>query len=230
MMADDTDDNEMMTRAEAWPEGLQLAHEKETLGFYITGHPLRRYLEDVRSISNVGTADLPEKDSGSEVVIGGIVANIRTMRTKKGDAMGVILLEDLEGLVEVLVFPDTYSKTRNVLVADAPVIVKGKLDSDESSTKILASDILTLDHAQAQLITTVTVVIDAENAPPDLAERLKPMIEGKTGSAELIFELRYPDRYTAFVRPNPYLKVLPDKEFVHFVEEICGPNTVKFKT
>jgi hypothetical protein len=54
------------------------------------------------------------------------------------------------------------------------------------------------------------------------------MIEGKSGQTELVFEIRYPDRYTAFLRPNPFLKVLPDKEFVHFVEEICGPDTVKF--
>jgi hypothetical protein len=54
------------------------------------------------------------------------------------------------------------------------------------------------------------------------------MIEKKTGQADLVFELRYPDRYTAFVRPNPYLKVFPDKEFVHFVEQICGPDAVKF--
>ena len=46
--------------------------------------------------------------------------------------------------------------------------------------------------------------------------------------AELVFELRYPGRYTAFVRPNPYLKILPDREFVNFVEEICGRDTVSF--
>ncbi len=70
------------------------------------------------------------------------------------------------------------------------------------------------------------VAIDALRAPADLAERLLPMIERKTGQAEIVFELRYPD-YTAFVRPNPYLKVCPDREFVDFIEEICGADTVK---
>ena len=229
MLADASDDNgAMMAPAEPWPQALQLAHEKETLGFYITGHPLRRYLTEIQAVANVSTANLADKESGSEVVIGGIVANIRSMRTKKGDAMGVMLLEDLKGVVEVLVFPDTYSKTRDILVADAPVIVSGKLDSDESNTKILASRILPIDLAQAQLSRKVTVIIDALAAPAGLAERLRPIVEKKPGSAELVFELRYPGRYSVFVRPNPYLNVLPDKEFVNFVEEICGPNTVKF--
>ena len=229
MLADASDDDgAMMSPAEPWPQALQLAHEKETLGFYITGHPLRHYLTEIEAVANVSTANLADKESGSEVVIGGIVANIRSMRTKKGDAMGVMLLEDLKGVVDVLVFPDTYSKTRDILVADAPVIVSGKLDSDESSTKILASRILPIDRAQAQLSRKVTVVIDALAAPADLAERLRPIVEEKTGSAELVFELRYPGRYAVFVRPNPYLNVLPDKEFVSSVEEICGPNTVKF--
>ena len=53
------------------------------------------------------------------------------------------------------------------------------------------------------------------------------MIEKKSGQAEIVFEIRYPNQYTAFVRPNPYLKVVPDREFVDFVEEMCGPDTVK---
>ncbi len=125
-------------------------------------------------------------------------------------------------------FPDTLEKTQEILTADNPVIVQGKLDSDESATRILATDILPIERAHEQLSTTVTVTIDGSMAPPDLAQQLLPMIEKKTGQAEIIFEIRYPDQYTAFVRPNPYLKVLPDEEFVHFVEEICGPDTVRF--
>ena len=229
MMGDNADDdNDMMAATDPWPESVHLAHEKETLGFYITGHPLRRYLAQIQAIANANTANLSDKASGSEVVIGGIVAHTRTMRTKKGDQMGVMQLEDLEGIAEILIFPDTYSKTKDLIVPDRPVIVKGKLDNDESSIKILASDILPIDEAQAQLSTTVTVAIDAASAPADLAKRLRPIIEEKTGQTELVFELRYPNRYTVFIRPNPYLRVLPDKEFVHFVEEICGPDTVKF--
>ena len=66
-----------------------------------------------------------------------------------------------------------------------------------------------------------------ERAPSDLAEQLQPVIDEKRGSAEIIFELEFPGRYTALVRPNPYVKISPDREFVESVERICGPNTVR---
>ena len=220
-------DGDVLESAEAWAEGLKLKHEKETLGFYITGHPLRKYAAEVRAYGNATTGSLSEKPSGFDVSIGGIVSALRVARTKKGDPMGVVQLEDWEGIVEVVVFPDTFAKTQRLLDADAPIIVRGKLDNDESTVKILASEIYPIERAAEVLSRTVTIRIDALTAPSDLAERLQPLIDEKRGSAEIIFELEFPGRYTALVRPNPYVKIAPDREFVEFVERICGPNTVR---
>jgi DNA polymerase III subunit alpha len=222
-----SEEEHVMDPAEEWNEGLKLKHEKETLGFYITGHPLRKYSEQVKAYGNATTGELPEKPSGFEVSIGGIVSSLRVARTKKGDAMGVIMLEDWEGVVEVVVFPDTYAKTQRLLEADAPLIVRGKLDNDESTIKILATDIYPIERAAEILSRTVTIHIDVRTAPSDLAEKLQPVIDEKRGSAEIIFELDFPGRYTALVRPNPYVKIVPDREFVEHVERICGPNTVR---
>ena len=220
-------ENHEMDPAEEWAEGLKLKHEKETLGFYITGHPLRKYASEVKTYGNVTTSALSEKPSGFDVSIGGIVSALRVTRTKKGDPMGVVLLEDWEGIVEVVVFPDTFAKTQRLLDADAPIIVRGKLDNDESAIKILASEIYPIERAAEVLSRTVTIRVDARTAPSDLAERLQPLIDEKRGSAEIIFELEFPGRYTALVRPNPYVKIAPDREFVEYVERICGPNTVR---
>ena len=219
--------NNGLDPADPWPEGLKLKHEKETLGFYITGHPLRKYTNEVKTYGNATTGVLSEKPSGFDVSIGGLVSAIRLMRTKKGDAMCVILLEDWEGIVEVLVFPEIYSKVQRLLEVDAPVFVRGKLDNDESSSKILATDLLPMERVKEVLSRIVTIRIDGSIAPPDLAERLQPIIDEKRGSAEVIFELKFPGRFTALVRPNPYVKISPDREFVESVERICGRNTVQ---
>jgi hypothetical protein len=84
-----------------------------------------------------------------------------------------------------------------------------------------------MERAAEILSRTVTIHINVQSAPADLAERLQPVIDEKKGSAEIIFELEFPGRYTAFVRPNPYVKIAPDREFVEHVERICGPNTVR---
>src|SRR5207244_9524871 len=107
---------------------------KETVGFYITGHPRPKYANEVKTYGNATTGVLSEKPSGFEISIGGLVSSLRVMRTKKGDLMGIVLLEDWEGVVEVLVFPDTYAKVQKLLDVDAPVFVKDKLDNDESNT------------------------------------------------------------------------------------------------
>ena len=225
---EEIDDDVMLHPTEPWPEALKLANEKEALGFYITGHPLRQHQDELQKYGNATTVSLAGKPAGTEIVIGGIVVEIRTMRTKKGNRMAAVVLEDLEGIVDVLVFPDTFERTQDLLVPDAPIFVKGKLDSDESSVRVLAAEVFPIDEAHERLATKVTVAVDAGTAPADLAERLRPMIEGKSGQAELVFELRYDGRYTAFIRPNPYLKVHPDREFVAFINEACGPEAVRF--
>jgi DNA polymerase-3 subunit alpha len=221
------DEEHRLDPAEKWPEGLKLKHEKETLGFYITGHPLRKYANEVKTYGNATTGVLAEKQSGMEVAIGGLVSALRVMRTKKGDLMGVVLLEDWEGIVEVLVFPEAYAKVQKLLEPDAPIFVKGKLDNDESTIKILATDIYPIERVKEILSRTVTIRIDTSMAPDDIAERLQPIIDEKRGSAEVIFELEFPGRYTALVRPNPYVKISPDREFVESVERICGRDTVR---
>jgi DNA polymerase-3 subunit alpha len=227
MMLGAGDDSHTFDPAEPWPEGLKLKHEKETLGFYITGHPLRKYTNEVRTYGNATTGVLSEKPSGFDVAIGGLVSALRVMRTKKGDLMGVVLLEDWEGVTEVLVFPDTYAKAQRLLDIDAPIFVKGKLDNDESNIKILAADIFPMERVKEMLSRTVTIRINSTHAPNDIAERLQPIIDEKRGSAEIIFELEFPGRFTALVRPNPYVKISPDREFVESVGRICGHDTVR---
>jgi len=152
---------------------------------------------------------------------------VRVMRTRKGDLMGVVLLEDWEGIVEVLIFPETYAKSQNLLDADAPIFIKGKLDNDDSNTKILASDVYPIERVKEMLSRTVTIRINSNLAPEDIAMKLQPIIDEKRGSAEIVFELEFPGRFTALVRPNPYVKISPDREFVESVERICGRDTVR---
>jgi len=227
MMTASGDGKQTMDLAEPWPEGLKLKHEKETLGFYITGHPLRKYANEVKTYGNATTGVLSEKPSGFDISIGGLVSALRVMRTKKGDLMGVILLEDWEGIVEVLVFPETYTKVQRLLDVDSPIFVRGKLDNDESVSKILATDVFPMERVKEALSRTVTIRINTTAAPADIAEKLQPIIDEKRGSAELVFELEFPGRFTALVRPNSYVKISPDREFVESVERICGQNTVR---
>ena len=172
---------------------------------------------------------LSEKPSGFEVAIGGIVSLVRVMRTKKGDPMGVVLLEDWEGIVEVLVFPGHLRK--DPAACSMPTRRFSFEASSTTTNRHQDPGDRYLSHGARQG--------DPEphrdhshrcsTRPTDIAERLQPVIDEKRGSAEIIFELEFPGRYTALVRPNPYVKISPDREFVESVERICGPNTVRLE-
>ncbi len=227
IVAGGEEEKHTMDSADPWPEGLKLKHEKETLGFYITGHPLRKYANDVKTYGNATTGVLSEKPSGFDISIGGLVSALRVMRTKKGELMGVVLLEDWEGMVEVLVFPDTFAKAQKLLDVDSPILVKGKLDNDDLNIKILATDVYPIERVKEMLSRTVTIRINSSFAPEDIAQKLQPIIDEKRGMAEVVFELEFPGRFTVLVRPNPYVKISPDREFVESVERICGRDTVR---
>jgi DNA polymerase-3 subunit alpha len=95
-----------------WDEALSLSYEKETLGFYITGHPLAKYAADLSRFSASTTESLTELESGAEVSLGGILTLLKPLKTKKGDRMAVIQLEDLTGSVEAVIFPDPFQRTK----------------------------------------------------------------------------------------------------------------------
>ena len=118
---------ERIADAPPWPEAERLAFEKESLGFFISGHPLERFRAELAQWASADHRQRsPQAGRAGEVTVGGIVTALRLIKTKKGDRMASFLLEDLEGSVEALVFPETYKKAAGRLADDQVVLVKGE--------------------------------------------------------------------------------------------------------
>jgi len=132
-----------------WDEPERLAMEKESLGFYITGHPLSRYREKLEQFSTTPTHMLQELQDKEDVRIGGIVRGIKKIQTKKsGDLMAYLTIEDLYGTVELIVFPDLYRESMNILSQDAPLIVSGQTDRTDKGLKIIAKKIALIEDGE----------------------------------------------------------------------------------
>jgi len=133
-----------------WSLEELLRHEKEALGFYITGHPLTKYAVQLKKMGTRTTSELDGLPDGQEIRISGIITNIKKIQTKvKAETMAYLTLEDPEGNAEVIVFPDLYKKSIAILQKDTPLFVKGKLDKTEKGMKIVSSEIMKLDTARA---------------------------------------------------------------------------------
>lgn len=135
--------------APVWTDEIQLQGEKETLGFYLTGHPLRRYLTELSHFTTCRLAELHPGDHKSGRVAG-IVTNIRVRQTKRGDRIGIFSLDDGTSQLEVVCFSECFQKYRHLLTEDQMVIVEGEVGIDDfsNSTRILARDLFTIEQAR----------------------------------------------------------------------------------
>jgi len=122
-----------------------LAYEKEMLGLYVSDHPLLGLADALANQTEFSTVELKEQKDGTIGWIGGIITKIKKINTKKGDIMLFIELEDLDGSVEVVVFPGTAEKYKTLIEVDKMVVIKGRLDVKEDEVKALAMEIKEFD-------------------------------------------------------------------------------------
>ena len=129
------------------PKNRLLAAEKEMLNVYVSDHPLFDVENALLAQTDAAVTDIEGKRDGDPVVLGGLVTGLQKRFTRKGDAMAVFVLEDLQGAIEVVVFPSAYQGAQSVLEPDAIVVVRGKVDTREDTPKIVAHEVRALDPA-----------------------------------------------------------------------------------
>ena len=134
--------------APEWSEQQRLFGEKETLGLYLTGHPIHRYLSELKNFTNGRLTAL--RPSTKTIVAAGIITNIRTIQTKRGDRMAVVTLDDATTPMDVLCFAENYHKYRELLGKDKLIIVEGEVSVDDFSggLRLLSREIFSIDTAR----------------------------------------------------------------------------------
>jgi DNA polymerase-3 subunit alpha len=213
--------------APAWGEGERLAFEKESLGFFITGHPLERFREELAQWANATTGRLPELSGAPEVTVAGIIAGLRLMKTRKGDRMATFLLEDLEGSAEALVFPETYKKVAGRLADDLVVLVKGKPEVlDEGKARLLVSEVLPLEQAKLAEARYVTIRVSVSTWDRSMGERLRAILGSHRGECPVTLELVRPGAFSVALAPSSYYHVRPDAVLRDEVEALLGPGAL----
>lgn len=129
-----------------------LKFEKELLGIYVSGHPLDNYLESLQRATDMVIADINDTHDGNQMTLGGLLTDIRFQTTKKGELMAYASLEDLTGVIPLLIFPRNLASLRSQLVADTAVLLRGRLNAGEEDPKIFVESIQRLP-SDADLVT-----------------------------------------------------------------------------
>lgn len=130
-----------------WEPDQRLQYEKEVLGFYVSGHPLARYAPLVQALGVTSSAEVAARPPGARVLLAGQVVALKETATKSGNRMAFVTLEDMEGTVEVTVFPEPYRAAAELLRGREPVLVRGRVDETERGRTVLAEDLRPLTRA-----------------------------------------------------------------------------------
>ncbi|MCE5244695.1 MAG: DNA polymerase III subunit alpha, partial [Desulfobacteraceae bacterium] len=207
-----------------WDSRVTLQYEKEALGFYISGHPLDFYANQVAALCASDTQVVPEKREGAEIVLCGMISIIKELTTKKGDRMAFLALEDKEGIVEVVAFSEAFALARPLLDQDEPLVVFGKVQHDEKGSKLIANNILTLDDAQVQTVDSVRIRLEADRLDREGLTRLRHLLMGHPGDCRTFLHLKVQEKGEAVISLNSKLFVSPTKAFFHDVEQYFGAS------
>ena len=232
--------------ARAWTESEQLAFEKETLGLYWSGHPVDRFeaaLREFGAKSIVGLTDAQPSARESawgpggprpiepDTSIGGIVAAVRPLKTRKGDRMAVFTLEDASGSVEIVVFPEAFTRAGQLIEVGALVLVRGKLERDDETTRILASEVASIETVHERIAREVSIHL---RKPADrlMLEALGEIFSRHRGDRKICFEVETgeaPHRLRVRLDIGAQIRVRPSPALIQDLEQVVGAGAVELR-
>ncbi|KMY66390.1 DNA polymerase III subunit alpha [Desulfocarbo indianensis] len=210
-----------------WGEHDKLAYEKEALGFYITGHPLSAYQDDIKRLSTVDTVSIQAAGDGMNVRLAGLPTEIKEKITKKGDRMAFVRLEDLKGSLEMVVFPDCYAASSAFLRAETPVLVKGVVDKDERGVKIKAVQIAPMDQAAHAMTARLRLKLEATGLTRESLVALRQTLEKHKGQCRVTLHLNVPGKGEAVLALPEQYRVEPSPDFTEAVNGLFGHSVVE---
>jgi DNA polymerase-3 subunit alpha len=216
-----------------WDTEALLEYEKEVLGFYFSGHPLARYRPLVESMGITASSDLAARSPGSRVLLFGQVTTLKETATKSGNRMAFLTLEDMDGTVEVTIFPEPFKAAAELLRRREPLLVRGRLDESDKGRVVLAEDVRPLAGA-----------LDVEGGRPAGAAGREPnalriRIPGGDGIQEALARVRamcgeFPGAVPVFLHlllpgqevviRSRGVSVDPDPELLARLQTLLGPT------
>jgi DNA polymerase-3 subunit alpha len=202
-----------------------LRMEKESLGLYVSEHPLSAVRDQLRRRTDCTLVELERRRDGETVLAGGIVAGVRTTTTKKGEPMAFVQLEDVTGSVEVVVFNSTYAAARELLVEDAVLVVKGRVDhKQQGETKLIALEVAAFEATPERR--EVRLKVDARSARAGVIRELAGVVRDFPGEAPVYVDL-VTSIGSKLLELGPEYRVDPQPDFFASVRHLLGATAVQ---
>ncbi len=209
-----------------WDDKYRLSLEKEALGFYISGHPLDRFISLIEKFSDVNGMTIQELTSNRPVRFGGIVTAKKVIRTKKNDQMAFVTLEDMYGAVEVVVFPSIYETDGDLFIDDAALIVEGEAQVKEKGLSILAEKVVPLERAEEEWTANLQITIGTEPSEKDKPALISEVLSRYPGSCKVFIRMSIPEKSEINIELPDRSRVNVCPDLLRELRALLGRNAV----
>jgi DNA polymerase-3 subunit alpha len=212
-----------------FPENQLIAFEKETIGFYISRHPLSRYQEEIKKYTDDDTSTLSRLQNGAEIKICGLVSGLKEIVTKKGDRMAFLNLEDMKGFVEVILFPEVYKAALPCLRGGDPMIVRGTIDQSEDHIKIKGTEVRPLSESLSAPRKILNLKIPLSVVTKSNLSDLKEMIGANRGFYKVHLHFINGEHRETVIALSDHYKVDPSENFQHSIRNLFESSLISFE-
>ena len=210
-------------------ENQLVVFEKETIGFYLSRHPLSRYQEEIKKHTDWETSTLSKHQNGAEVKICGLVGGLKEIVTKKGDRMAFLTLEDMKGFVEVILFPEVFKAALSCLRGGDPLLVKGTLDLSEEHIKIKGTEVHSLLELTSSPMKPFHLKIPLSSLTSSQLAGLKEIVVANRGSSKVLLHFLGGNNRETVVALSDRYTVDPSQHFKNDIQQLFKSSPICFE-
>lgn len=208
-----------------WSEHDKLMREKNVLGFYVSGHPLLKYEQEVHEFSNVRFGDVSAFKGGGTARACGIITQVKRKIDKRGNTMAFIGMEDFTGRAELVVFSDPFAKFQQFLQPDAMVMVVGKGEVNGEALKIIVNEVHPMEKVREKFTKSIILSINVNDIKENTIAELRALLERSKGNCACYFDVWESDTRRKYQTRK--FAVEPSEQFIEEARKLLGPDGVK---
>ena len=211
-----------------WPEKVWLEGEKDTLGLYLTGHPINQYADEIRYYTEGRLVDLKPTGKDQMASAVGLVLGVRVMTNKRGRRWAIVTLDDKSARIDVRFFPDMYEQFESVLETDKILLIKGQVSFDDFSggNTITARDVMDIVQAREKNARALAINVDTQRLEPKIMSQMQSILQAfNGGSCPVQLAVTHPDAEVTLACGARWY-VTPEDQLLHDLKQCLGDKAV----
>lgn len=223
------DSKQQFVECTPWPDKIWLEGERETLGLYLTGHPINQYLKELKHYTSGRLKDVHPTERGKTAKAAGLVVATRVMLTKRGSKMGLLTLDDKSARLEIMLFTEAFEKFNHLLEKDRILICEGEVSYDDfaGGNRMTARNIIDISEARSHFAKALEIDMDGSELTPSALDTFEQALSPwRNGAVPVVINYTQAQAKGQFRLADAW-RVNPTDDLMLSLESLLGPNKVR---